>query len=64
MKALEWLSNYFSMNPMDKHKVEYDNKKIELDKLKAQLNDETESTENDGFIDALSGKVDEIWQEE
>jgi len=31
MKALEWLSKYFMMNPMDKHRVEYDRKKQELD---------------------------------
>lgn len=38
-KALEWLANYFLMNPLDKHKVEFDrhkqamdNKKFEQDK--------------------------------
>jgi len=31
MKALEWLGKYFMMNPMDKHKIEYDKKKQELD---------------------------------
>jgi len=38
------------------------------DKLKADIakanEDETDHTEDDGFIDALSGKVDDIWQEE
>jgi len=34
-KALDWLANYFLMNPMDKHKVEYDKKKLELMKLQA-----------------------------
>lgn len=33
MKALEWLGKYFNMNPMDKHRVEYDSKKQELDRL-------------------------------
>jgi len=37
--------------------------KLKIDIAKAN-EDETESTEDDGFIDALSGKVDEIWQEE
>lgn len=37
--------------------------KLKIDIAKAK-EDDTESTENDGFIDALSGKVDEIWQEE
>jgi len=63
-KSQDWLDRYFLMNPLDKHKIEYDNKKLELSKAKAQLNDDEESTESDGFIDALSGKVDEIWQEE
>ena len=33
MKALEWLSKYFMMNPMDRHRVEYDNKKQKLDHM-------------------------------
>lgn len=32
MKALEWLADYFMLNPMDKHKVDYDHKKQELDR--------------------------------
>ena len=34
-KALDWLSKYFLMNPMDKHRIEYDNKKHELNKQRA-----------------------------
>lgn len=62
-KSLDWLDKYFLMNPMDKHKIEYDNKMLKLNIAKAQLNDEEGNTEDDGFIEALSGKVDEIWQE-
>ncbi len=29
-KALEWLSNYFNMNPMSRHKQQYDNAVLEL----------------------------------
>lgn len=36
--------------------------KLKADAAKAK-EDDIESTEDDGFIDALSGKVDEIWQE-
>lgn len=41
-KALAWLSNYFIMNPMNKHKIEYDTKKamIEEQKLKGNLGNE------------------------
>jgi phage terminase small subunit len=35
MKALEWLSAHFIMNPMDKHKVEYENKRLILEQQKA-----------------------------
>jgi phage terminase small subunit len=31
-KALQWLSDYFEINPKDKHKVIYDNKKQKLDR--------------------------------
>ncbi len=37
--------------------------KLKIDIAKAN-EDETDQTEDDGFIDALSGKVDDIWQEE
>lgn len=37
--------------------------RIEVMKAKANLSD-NEPTEDDGFLDALSGKVDEIWSEE
>lgn len=37
--------------------------RIEVLKAKANLSD-NEPTEDDGFLDALVGKVDEIWQEE
>ena len=30
-KSLEWLSNYFKMNPMDQHKVAYDLRKLTLE---------------------------------
>lgn len=32
MKALEWLGKYFVTNPLDKHKIDYDKAKQELDK--------------------------------
>lgn len=36
MKALDWLGKYFLMNPLDRHKVEYENKKLELEKQKLE----------------------------
>ena len=35
-KALDWLANYFMMNPLDKHRVEYENKKLELEQKKIE----------------------------
>ena len=37
---------------------------LEIAKAKAQLNDNGGTPENDGFIDALMGKVDEVWSKE
>lgn len=30
-KALDWLARYFEINPVDRHKRDYDNKRLELD---------------------------------
>ena len=33
-KSLEWLATYFLMNPMDQHKVAFDNKRLEIEEKK------------------------------
>jgi PBSX family phage terminase large subunit len=35
-RSLEWLTKYFLMNPMDKHKIEYDRLKLELEYKKTE----------------------------
>lgn len=60
-KALDWLGKYFLMNPLDRHKIDYDDKKLAIEK--AKVDDDSDITEDDGFIDALKGQVDDIWQE-
>lgn len=35
-KAMDWLTQYFTMNPMDKHKMEFDKKRLELEKQKVR----------------------------
>lgn len=35
-KSLDWLSNYFGMNPMDQHKIDFDLRKQELDQKIAE----------------------------
>ena len=47
--SLEWLSRYFLMNPMDKHKIEYDNKILEYERKKV----EPEQVNNDSIKDFL-----------
>lgn len=68
-RALEWLADYFEMNPMNQHKRDFDNKKLELEKAKwdAELQrsqPDTGETENDGFIDALNASAKEVWADE
>ncbi len=56
-KALQWLTDHMHMA------TEEQAARIAVLKAKAQL-DDTGETEDDGFIDALKGKVDDIWSEE
>lgn len=35
-KSLDFLERYFLINPLDQHRIDYDNKKYELDKNKAE----------------------------
>lgn len=41
-KALAWLSDYFNMNPMDKHKQWYDKQKLQIDKDNLAIRKEAE----------------------
>lgn len=62
-KSLEWLDKHFLMNPMDKHKLEYDQKKLALAEAKANSGGDEEEIEDDGFLDALKGQVNDVWEE-
>jgi len=48
-KSLEWLDRYFLMNPLDRHKIEYENKKLEYERKKI----EPEQVSNDGIQEFL-----------
>jgi phage terminase small subunit len=66
-KALEWLANYFEMNPMNRHKKDYDKSRLALEKEKLELTKEAqrpEEVEDDGFIDALNAVAGEVWSDE
>lgn len=60
MKALEWLTEHMNM-ATEEQKLKFQKFKLDIAKLE---NPEEEPTESDGFIEALQGKVDEVWQEE
>ena len=57
LKALQWLTDHMDM-ATEKQRAE-----IAVLKAKAQIN-ETGEQEDDGFIEALMGKVEEVWQDE
>ena len=46
MKALEWLANYFNMNPNNKHKKEYDLARLKLQQEELAFKKEIESRKN------------------
>lgn len=65
MKALAWLSDYFGLNPMDKHRREYDARRLEIELIKAQAaikDDGQQEMPDDGFTAALNAKAAKDWQ--
>lgn len=69
MKALDVLNRYSNLlSDEEKVKLELENKKLANRKLSAELNkingtDDT-NVEDDGFIEALSGRAAEVWNNE
>ncbi|WP_129588171.1 terminase small subunit [Clostridium minihomine] len=64
MKALDWLGKYFEAHPADRHRREYDQRKLEIDLLKAQssIKDTGEQTiPDDGFKSAMDSQAESIW---
>lgn len=47
-KALAFLAKYFEMNPMDKHRKEYDNKRLELERVKRDDSNGQQSNGSEG----------------
>lgn len=67
-KSLDWLDKFFLMNPMDKHKIEYDKRKLEIELIKAEseikANEPETSVDDDNFIDALNATAKDVWSDE
>jgi len=68
MKTLEGMIKQYDELLHKNWELATEEQKQRINKLKVDIakskEDETETTENDGFIDALSGKVDDLWHEE
>lgn len=66
-KAIDWLTKFFEMNPDDKHRKEFDKRKLELDliRLEMQTKDKAEedAAEQDNFLDALNESAKEVWSD-
>ncbi len=67
MKTLEGMINRYDELLHKNWDKATEEQKLRIDKLKLDIakakEDDPEQTENDGFVEALQGKVDEIWQE-
>lgn len=64
MKALQWLSDYFELNPSDRRKADYDKRRLELEafKTKAAIKDDGQADmPDDGFTDALNAQAANNW---
>ena len=48
-KSLDWLDKYFLMNPMDKHKLEYDKKMLEMQQKKLEPEIQTVGAKYNGI---------------
>lgn len=66
MKALEKLERYFDLLP-DHHKRRLEEERLKLDREKLAIEkakaDDPEDTGDDGFMEALEGKVNEAWDD-
>ncbi len=62
MKAMEWLSKYFMMNPMDIHKKEYDRKRMELELRRMEYEQKPEEQDTEQNEDNLAEKISETMQ--
>ena len=67
-KAIDWLTKYFEINPADRHRREFEKRKLDLEllKLESQTKEDTtaDATEQDNFLDALNGSAGEVWQDD
>lgn len=66
-RAIDWLTKFFEMNPDDKHRKEFDKRKLDLEllKLEMQTKESSDDTpEQDNFLDALNDSAKEAWSDD
>lgn len=67
MKAFEFLTKHCNLlSDEEKIKLDIENKKLQNKKLEAEItriDDKQEEIEDDGFVEALEGKIDKSWQD-
>ena len=66
-RAIDWLTKFFEMNPDDKHRKEFDKRKLDLEllKLEMQTKESSDDTpEQDNFLDALNESAKEAWSDD
>lgn len=63
MKALEWLTKYFEMNPESKYRKEYDKRRLEIELLKLERDspEQIRDVENDNFMETLKESAKAVW---
>lgn len=65
-KALDFLTKFFEMNPDDKHRKEFDKRKLELELIKMEMKVKEKADdipEPDNFLDALNESAKEVWKD-
>ncbi|MEL7609729.1 MAG: hypothetical protein AAGU74_09505 [Bacillota bacterium] len=60
---MAFLERYFTMNPMDKHKKDFDDAKLALEQQRAQAGKEP-TVNDDGFVEAMKAVAGEVWTNE
>lgn len=66
MKALDWLANYFELNPADNHKREYDKRKLEMELLKMEREQASQTAQEateDNFLETLKQSAKAVWDD-
>ena len=67
-KAINWLTKFFEMNPDDKHRKEFDKRKLELELIRLEMQTKGKEQENeseqDNFLDMLNASAKEVWSED